>query len=351
MLTTTQTSRDGDRRGIDRCAGCVAGREPEPEPGRPVPAPRPDRRPRSSATAPRVGDAAPIAAGRRRPGDRSAGSRSATSRRLAVGGLLALDGGYLGWEAAGDAGYPVARYSSDGLAWTHADLAKEVTPCPGWSARPDGEVSAGATNGQSVVLVGLEYAPASRDVRHVASRCLGDHRRQRRGSGRQGSPHPATGNAWAQDVWATPTGWEAGSHQAPAPSRSGNPQMGSPGRRRRSVAKGRCPEIGAHASARQTGPASSIIYDDATETSHAADVQGRPGLAPDRWSAPDTRRDRTHPGTRTSLPAWIVVTTEDDAEKSTIWTSTDLGHWDSAPFPMPAVESIAHTAYGLLAFG
>ena len=45
------------------------------------------------------------------------------------------------------------------------------------------------------------------------------------------------------------------------------------------------------------------------------------------------------------------MTTEDDAGKSTIWTSTDLEHWDSAPFPMPTVESIAHTTYGLLAFG
>ena len=68
--------------------------------------------------------------------------------------LLPLNGGYLGWEATGDEGYPVARYSPDGLTWSHADLAKEITPCPGWVARPDGEVSAGATNGPCAGCVG-----------------------------------------------------------------------------------------------------------------------------------------------------------------------------------------------------
>src|SRR5258705_676605 len=98
---------------------------------------------RPSASRPAIVDAGPL--GWVKVGEVKAGH---------VDVLLGLDGGYLGWEATGEQGYPVARYSSDGRTWTHSDLAKEVTPCPGWVARPDGEVTAGATNGKAVVLVG-----------------------------------------------------------------------------------------------------------------------------------------------------------------------------------------------------
>ncbi len=261
--------------------------------------------------------------------------------------LLAMDGGYLGWEATGDEGYPVARYSSDGLAWTHADLAKKVTPCPGWTARPDGEVSAGATNGHSVVLVGLEYAPrhATCGTWQAAAWVTTNGTSWQRAPGFAPS---GEGNAWSQDVWATPNGWEAAVISPNAITIWQSPD-GLTWTSAVELAKGDA-GVGAHASAAD-GTRLVVVNDHSAETWRLLtskdgrlwrDVDGPPpthgGIA--RILAPD----------RDSRP-WIVVTTEDDAGKSTIWTSTDLAHWDSSPFPMPTVESIAHTTYGLLALG
>ena len=251
--------------------------------------------------------------------------------------LLAVHGGYLGWEATGDEGYPVARYSSDGLTWTHADLAEKVTPCPGWTARPDGEVSAGATNGNAAVLVGLEYGPTATTCGNwqAAAWVTSDGTSWKRAPGFA----PAIdGSAWSEDVWATPDGWEAAvkSPNTITIWRSADGLSWTSGA---VVAKGDA-GIGARASAAD-GTRLLVVYDNAAESSRLlmskdgqdwTEVAGPPpthgGIA--RILAPDVD---TRP--------WIVVTTEDDAGKSTIWTSTDLEHWDSAPFPMPSVESIA----------
>ena len=261
--------------------------------------------------------------------------------------LLALDGGYLGWEATGDEGYPVARYSSDGVTWTHADLAKEITPCPGWTARPDGEVSAGATNGNAAVLVGLEYDPTATTCGtwRAAAWVTSDGTSWRRAPGFAAA---VDGNAWGHDVWATPDGWEAA---VTSPDRITIWQSvdGLDWTEAATVAQGRA-DLGWHA-ADADGTRLLVVFDEETESSHLLtstdgrdwhEIDGPPptlgGIA--RILAPDLD---TQP--------WIVVTTEDEAGTSTVWTSTDLEHWDSAPFPMPSVESIAHTSYGLLAFG
>ncbi len=264
-----------------------------------------------------------------------------------VGTLVAVNGGYLGWEAAGEEGYPVAWYSSDGLSWTHADLAKEVTPCPGWTARPDGEVSAGATNGKAVVLVGLEYAPGATTCGtwQAAAWVTSDGTTWQRA---HGFASAIDGNAWSEDVWTTQNGWEA-AVKSPNAITIWRSADGLTWTSAAVIAKGDF-GMGAHASATD-GTRILVVYDNSAESSRLllskdgqewSEVGGPPPthggisriLAPDRESGP-----------------WIVVTTEDDAGKSTIWSSTDLEHWDSAPFPMPSVESLAHTAYGLLAFG
>lgn len=261
--------------------------------------------------------------------------------------LLGLDSGYLGWEATGEQGYPVARYSSDGRTWTHADLAKEVTPCPGWVARPDGEVTAGATNGKAVVLVGLEYDPgaATCGTWRATAWVTND------GADWQRAPGFAAaidGNSWSHDVWATPEGWET-AVTGPDAITIWKSTDGLSWTEAATVAHGRA-DLGWHA-VDPDGTRLLVVFDEATESSHLLtstdgqdwhEIDGPPpthgGIA--RILAPD--RD-TQP--------WIVVTTEDDAEKSTTWTTTDLAHWDSSPFPMPTVQSIAHTTYGLLALG
>jgi hypothetical protein len=261
--------------------------------------------------------------------------------------LLALDGGYLGWGTTGDEGYPVARYSRDGLAWTHADLAKEVTPCPGWVPRPDGEVSAGATNGKAAVLVGLEYAPgaATCGTWQAAAWVTSD------GTAWQRAPGFAAaldGNSYGHDVWATPDGWEA-AIASPNAVTIWQSADGLAWTSAAVVAKGDS-GIGAHGSAAD-GTRLLVVHDYTAESSRLlmsrdgrdwTDVGGPPpthgGIG--RILAPD---GDTQP--------WIVVATEDDDGKSSIWTSTDLEHWQSEPFPMPAVEAMARTTYGLLALG
>jgi hypothetical protein len=261
--------------------------------------------------------------------------------------LLALDGGYLGWEATGEEGYPVARYTSDGLTWTHADLAKEVTPCPGWTARPDGEVSAGATNGNAVVLVGLEYAPdaGTCGTWQAAAWVTTDGTSWKRAAGFAAA---IDGNAWSENVWATPNGWEA-AVTSPNTITTWGSTDGLSWTSGAVVAKGDF-SLGAHASA-PDGTRLLVVYDNGAETYRL--LLSKDGQ---HWDAIDGP-PATHGGiSRILAPEgdsqpWIVVTTEDDAGKSTIWTSTDLERWDSAPFPMPSVESLAHTTYGLLAFG
>jgi hypothetical protein len=324
--------------------GCSPAASPSPSPAA---VPSPSEPPASTFAAP-IASATPLPSKPATADTRPLGwVKVAEVKAHGVDALLALDGGYLGWEATGDEGYPVARYSSDGLTWTHAELAKEVTPCPGWAARPDGEVSGGATNGESVVLVGLEYAPghATCGTWQAAAWVTTDGTSWQRAPGFAPS---GDGNAWAHDVWATPTGWEA-AVTGPNSITIWQSADGLTWTSAAEVAKGDT-GVGWHASAAD-GTRLLVINDDSTDTSHLLmskdgrdwrQIDGPPPThgAIARILAPDL-----------DTQSWIVVTTEDDAERSTIWTSTDLGHWESAPFPMPAVESIVHTAYGLLAFG
>jgi len=323
-------------------AGCAPAASPSP-----VAVPSPSGPPASTSAAP-VASATPLPS---QPATVDAGPlgwvKVGEVKAGRVDILLAIDGGYLGWGATGDEGYPVARYSADGVTWTHADLAKEVTPCPGWTARPDGEVSAGASNGKAVVLVGLEYAPDASTCGkwQAAAWMTTDGATWQRA---HGFASAIDGNAWSEDVWATPSGWEA-AVKSPNTITVWQSSDGLIWTSAGVVAKGDF-GMGAHASAAD-GTRLLVVYDNTAESWRLlrskdgqdwGEVDGPPPthgeisriLAPNRESGP-----------------WIVVTTEDDAEKSTIWTSTDLEHWDSTPFPMPTVEAIAHTTYGLLALG
>jgi hypothetical protein len=261
--------------------------------------------------------------------------------------LLPLDDGYFGWEAYGAKDYPTGWFSSDGESWTHSLLAKEITPCPGWKARPDGEVTDGATNGKAVVLVGLEYAPE-------ATTC-GDWQATAwvtsDGASWQRAPGFAAengGNSWAHDVWATPTGWEA-AITGPSGITIWQSADGLAWTQVAQVAK---PEssIGAHASG-PDGTRLLVIGDDQTETSRLlASTNGRDWLDADRL--PMSPREIAHiQAPEEGSRRWIVVTSDEGGDRSAVWTSTDLKDWDGGPFPMPSVEGIKDTTYGLLAFG
>jgi hypothetical protein len=261
--------------------------------------------------------------------------------------FLAFDGGYLGWQATSPDSFPVAWHSSDGLSWTRTDLAKPVTPCPGWTRRPDGEVLADATNGKAVVLVGLEYVPgaATCGTWQAAAWVSRDGTSWKRAPGFGAS---IDGNAWSEDVWATPDGWEA-VVKSPGKITIWQSTDGLTWTSGTVIASGDV-GLGAHA-VDGAGARLLVVSDFSSETSRLLvsrdghDWQDADGPPPtdggiSRLLAPNSR-----------FPSWIAVTTDDEAGRSTIWTSTDLTHWARVPFPMPTVESAAHTSYGVLALG
>ena len=187
-----------------------------------------------------VGDAALIAAGRRRRGT----PRLGRDRRGQGGrhGPPAHDG----WRLSGLGGHRrgglPGRTGFPPTGWPgHMRISpRRSRHVPDGSARPDGEVSAGATNGNAAVLVGLEYAPMPRH----GSPWEPLPRRPptaRRRSGRRGPPPPATG-CWAHDVWRRRT---VGGRR-PRPEHHHDlaiSQMGLPGHRRRRSRK-ESPESG-----------------------------------------------------------------------------------------------------------
>ena len=107
--------------------------------------------------------------------DRSAGSRSESSRPAASAPCSRSNGGYLGWEAAGEEGYPVAWYSS---RWDRLDTCR---PRQGGHAMSwmDGPARwrgiGGSDERERRRSRRARIRTRCRDLRHVASGRLGDH--------------------------------------------------------------------------------------------------------------------------------------------------------------------------------
>lgn len=266
-----------------------------------------------------------------------------------LGDLMAFDGGYLGWTAEGDEGYPVAWYSTDGVTWARSDLAKPIKPCPGWVERPDGEISGGAANGGRVVLVGLEYDPGASvcGTWRAAAWVTSDGRSWRRAEGFGGN---GTDNRWAYGVWATPDGWEAGISGADGVLsiwRSGDGlQWDDTGVVFRMDEQSSYDDFSSDAA----GTRVMAAFDGSTETSRLlVSADGR------NWNdATGFPRDRQISSVLAPGPTaayWTVVTADAESTASEVWVSPDLANWRSAPFPMPLVGGLAHVPNGLLAVG
>ena len=324
---------------------CAPAASPAPSAARPAVA-GPSANPTTAAPAPTSGPSAqpPVVAG-----PPQLGWTHVTEARLGgrLDQLLSLDGGYFGWTRED---FPLVWYSADGLDWVRSDMAKPVRPCPGWILRPDGEVLAAASNGDQAVLVGLEYDPdaAVCGTWRAAAWVSDDGTSWERAPG---FGPEASGNVWTEDVWATPDGWEAvmkGVDRELRIWRSTDGLRWEPGE---IVARGDgWLGVGAHASD-SNGTRLLSVFDEATERSHL--ITSRDGEA---WHEllgfPQTNGGVSRllaPGA--TSPYWTAVTVDDAAERSTVWTSTDLEDWQDSPFPMPVVTALAHTPYGLLALG
>jgi hypothetical protein len=263
--------------------------------------------------------------------------------------LLSFDAGYLGWTVEGAEGYPVTWQSADGVAWVRSELTKPISPCPGWVPRPDGEVEWGATNGREVVLVGLEYFPHASvcGVWRAAAWVSSDGRSWQRSPGFAGN---GTDNQWAYGVWPVPGGWEAGVSDTGGILSIWRSADGL--RWEDTGAEIRLDEQYSYNSFASSpdGTRAILAYGGENELHHLfVSHDGR------TWAdAPDLPRDAgfvspvVAPGR--AFPDWILVATDENAEKSTLLFSPDLARWRTVPFPVPGVVSeIRHTPFGLVA--
>src|SRR3954469_1212147 len=132
-----------------------------------------------------------------------------------VGGIRRLAGGYVAWGTSGkatDEDPPFTTwFSADGRSWERTVHATSMVPCPGWTARPDLEVTGEpASNGHALVFIATYLLPDADacDRAWVISLSTTDGRTWSR-SKPFGTPHDDLAWAmWADDSWAIPGGWE-----------------------------------------------------------------------------------------------------------------------------------------------
>jgi len=270
-------------------------------------------------------------------------------------GIVSFDGGYVAYGETDQQQRPVAWFSADGRDWASVELAGTV-PC-GSDQWPAADVRDAASNGPQVVLVGSEWPEGSqpcdgtnsRNTRPVAWITSDGQTWQR------SDPMQTSLVDWptAHIVWAVPGGWEAAIGDASSPSvvwQSVGDRMWRQvaeidyGEAARLIAAAANPDDGRRLMlVRQTYVHGASAYllltsgDGQTwdEVAHpVGDGWGQ------YWILPGSPR--------TQVP-WVVIT--GDAASTVVSTSVDLDAWEQQTVPMPAVEALARTRYGLLAIG
>jgi hypothetical protein len=261
------------------------------------------------------------------------------------GGYIALGGVWIGDDQA-----PVIWFSPDGRSWDRTDLMTAIIePCPGWVSRPDIEVSGGRAAGGGALIVGQAYAAGvdpCGSMRPVVWTSNDGRTWTRQAAFEQ---HDELIGTYVQQVWAVPGGWEAAI--AEAEERTGLWRSADGASWERVATMTDSPEIqrivvandGTRvATSDESGDARSFLV--STDGIDWQRVDGPPQAAgaADAWFIswvlpPDG-----------AAPFWTVITAE-TGEPATAWVTTDFANWQSAPFPMPDVESIAHTSEGIVA--
>jgi hypothetical protein len=133
-----------------------------------------------------------------------------------LGSIVGFDGGYVGLGGADTVG-PVAWFSTDGVTWSPALLAKQVVNCPDWGPPGndmvnDAEARAIATNGRELVIVG---EVVQRDSTPCGTlRAVAWHSSDGRTWVRSALFDEAASDTRAVAVWPSSGGWQAVSHDA-----------------------------------------------------------------------------------------------------------------------------------------
>jgi hypothetical protein len=270
-------------------------------------------------------------------------------------GIVSFDGGYVAYGGTDQQQRPVAWFSADGRDWASVELAGTV-PC-GSDPEPAASVRHGASNGPQVVLVGSEWPEGSqpcdgtnsRNTRPVAWITSDGQTWQR------SDPMQTSLVDWptAHIVWAIPGGWEAAIGDASGPNVVWQSVGGRMWRQVAEIDYGEDARLVAAAANPDDGRRlmlvrRSLVYGEGAyllltsgdgqtwdEVAHpVGDGWGQYWILP---SSP-----------RTQDP-WVLIT--GDAASTVASTSLDLDAWEQQTVPMPAVEALARTRYGLLAIG
>jgi hypothetical protein len=237
--------------------------------------------------------------------------------------------------------------SNDGRSW-ESDVLGEVTEaCPGAGLYPEAIVSNGATDGQRIVLVGLQFQVGGTECntqRAVSWVSSDGHLWER-------SPPFASGHPRA--VWAADGAWEAAVWNG----------TGVPGTLWRSAdariwsalpTPATAPQIDQAWLAGPDGTRLMFMQDQASDQSRLQ--RSSDGVT---WQDVDQDFNGAHEATflRPLAPRspgrshpWLLVADHYD-EPAVTWISMDLLQWQSGSFPAAHVANVAVTRFGFLGTG
>lgn len=262
---------------------------------------------------------------------------------LAIGGATSPDDENL-----------AAWFSRDGSTWSATPLSSTITPCAGWEPRASANAVTGWAAGGGAVILGTEFVQDAErcEAERVVAWATSD--------GRTWSTSSAFGDGEQQGspirVWAAGDRWEAAIQERDGLlsvwASSGGERWGRVGVLSESELDSIGPVTVRGADERRVAairhgesPSDSLIESRDGRTWTALDGPPLAVAGAESWVqhilAPDG-----------PVQLWIVVVaSEGDTFESVVWTSGDLTDWASSRFPMPAVSSINHTPWGLIALG
>jgi hypothetical protein len=268
--------------------------------------------------------------------------------------LTSFAGGYVAAAGSGDS---TAWFSQDGRTWEERQPAEMVErPCPqspaDYVAR-DGYVTAGATNGRHVLLVGGAYVFTAETCANNTIGLFGKVAWVT-SDGRTWSRSETFGppEAYVSSVWATPGGWEAALSAWNEPTVIWHSADGLNWRETAVVGPVSSYGLGA-ASAGGTR-----VLATRNERDQAVLLNSDDGRAWREMEPPFIAEDSY--GYISQIvapraggpPSWLVATSDQSlrADSTTTWTSPDLRHWEHQAFPgqLP-IKNLVATSHGYFA--
>jgi len=321
--------------------------------GTPTAAPRPTAAPTTAPTAAPPAGGPPLAWARLGTISTGAGGD--------IDGVLRLAGGYVAWGTSGtgrgeDPPF-TTWFSADGRSWERTVHATSIVPCPGWTARPDLEVTGQpASNGEALVFVATYLLPDADacDRAWVISLSTTDGRTWSR-SKPFGTAHDKPAWAmWADTNWPIPTGWETvvsdGSDVATMWRTTDFATWGEVG-----TIPASSPENGNGFRVLATSPdgirlGTVVAEPDSGEAMVLRSSSNGVDWADVRTLPPGFSVAAVVPPTTPGSP-WLVAIEREEPEQARILVSTNLVDWSRSTMAKPGVEGLTDAGAGWATIG